>query len=90
MPTFKIQGQLYHAVGSLLPSKNKEPKCLHIYFMGNGESDRQLSVCPHANGEILYDLQEILHSVNPYVQGFKSVIKTLPSNSTDFKLQRDY
>jgi len=31
-------------------------------------------------------LQELLHSVNPYEQGFKSVIETLPSNSTDFNV----
>jgi len=35
MPTFKIQGQLYHAVGSLLPSTNEELTFLQIYFMGN-------------------------------------------------------
>jgi len=55
MLTFKVQGQLYHEVGSLLPSTNEEPTFLQIYFMENGELNRRLSICPHANGEILHD-----------------------------------
>lgn len=35
MPTFKIQGQIYHRAGSLLPSSDGEHKFLQIYFMGN-------------------------------------------------------
>ena len=33
--TFKVQGQVYHRVGSLLPSNNENPKFLQIYFMGD-------------------------------------------------------
>jgi len=43
MHTFKIQGKLYHAVGSLLWSTNKEPTFVQIYFMGNEELDRRLT-----------------------------------------------
>jgi len=57
MPTFKIQGQLYHVVGSLLPGTNKEPTFLQIYFMENREL-----VCPHANGEISEKSVSMLHS----------------------------
>ena len=28
--TFKIQGQVYHRIGSLLPIPDADPKCLHI------------------------------------------------------------
>lgn len=35
MPTFKIQGQLYHRAGSLLPLPTSEHKFLQIYFIGN-------------------------------------------------------
>ena len=31
MPTFKVQGQLYNIVGSLLSEKDKPFKALHIY-----------------------------------------------------------
>jgi len=76
MPTFKIQGELYyHAVGLLLPSTNEEPKFLQIYFMRNEELDRRLPVCPHANREILYDLQELLHNVNHMYKVLNMLLK---------------
>ena len=33
MPTFKIQGQVYHLMGSLLPIQNEVPKFLQVYFI---------------------------------------------------------
>ncbi|GFT84156.1 helitron_like_N domain-containing protein [Nephila pilipes] len=35
--TFKIQGQVYHTIGSLMPMPNDEPKFLQIYFMSSCE-----------------------------------------------------
>ena len=34
MPTFKVQGQVYHRIGSLLPEENENWQFLQIYFMG--------------------------------------------------------
>lgn len=59
IPTFKILGQLYHAVGSLPPNTHKEPTFFQTYFIGNGELERRLPVCPHTNRETLYDLHEL-------------------------------
>ena len=42
-PVFKVQGQIYHKVGSLLPIPNEMPKFLQLYFMG----DEQLEVDQH-------------------------------------------
>ena len=43
MPTFKVQSQVYHRVGSLLPSFDEEPKFLQIYFMSDDrkQADRR-------------------------------------------------
>jgi len=46
MSTFKILGQPYHKFGSLA---HEETKCLQIYFIGNEELERLLSICPHTN-----------------------------------------
>ena len=35
MPTVKIEGQLSHLIGSMLPSAGAEAKFLQIYFIGN-------------------------------------------------------
>ena len=37
-PSFIIQGQVYHKIGTLLPLANEEHKFLQIYFMGNNDN----------------------------------------------------
>ncbi|XP_039954205.1 uncharacterized protein LOC120770689 [Bactrocera tryoni] len=37
IPTFEIQGQIHHLIGSLLPLEDAQHKFLQIYFMGNVE-----------------------------------------------------
>ncbi|UYV61739.1 hypothetical protein LAZ67_1006240 [Cordylochernes scorpioides] len=37
--TFSIQGQVYHRIGSLMPSENQPSRFLQIYFMGNDGDD---------------------------------------------------
>ena len=34
MPTVKIQGQVSHHIGSILPIDGEEAKFLQIYFLG--------------------------------------------------------
>jgi hypothetical protein len=41
MPSFQIQGQVHHLIGSLLPEIENNAKCLQIYFVS--ESD-QISI----------------------------------------------
>ncbi|GFY21464.1 ATP-dependent DNA helicase [Trichonephila clavipes] len=47
MPTFRIQGQIYHHAGSLLPLPDADHKFLQIYFMAN--SDEQIEQRCHYN-----------------------------------------
>ena len=35
MPTFKVQVQAYHGIGSMQPLPGEEPKFVQIYFMGD-------------------------------------------------------
>lgn len=42
MPTFKIQGQVYYRIGSVLPSYENEPSFLQIYFVGNVKKKTEL------------------------------------------------
>ncbi|KAF2890734.1 hypothetical protein ILUMI_15439, partial [Ignelater luminosus] len=39
MPTFKIQGQIYHLLGALLPLPDADHQFLQIYFMGNSDAE---------------------------------------------------
>lgn len=37
-PTFTIQGQVYHRIGSLIPTAILQPQFLQVYFIGNEQS----------------------------------------------------
>jgi len=76
MPNFKVQGQVYHRVRSLLPPSNEEPKFLQIYFMGDErqEAKQRCNNIPGTRQDIVMDLQRMLHQHNPYVRIFKSAL----------------
>ncbi|CAF4665941.1 unnamed protein product, partial [Rotaria sp. Silwood2] len=63
MPTFKVQGQVYHRIGSLLPPTNEEPKFLQIYFMGDEQQEarQRCNNIPGTRQDIVMDLQQMLH-----------------------------
>lgn len=77
--TFKIQGQVYHQIGSLLPIPNEPPKFLQIYFMGDEE--HQVNVrCQYNHIEqiqeraIVSTLETFLAEKNQLIQLFKRVL----------------
>jgi hypothetical protein len=74
MPTFKVQGQIYHRVGSLLPTSGADPQFLQIYFMGDAapEANYRCSRVPGTRLDIVTQLQHFLHVNNAYVPLFKT------------------
>ncbi|CAE1160924.1 unnamed protein product [Acanthosepion pharaonis] len=48
MPTFKVQGQVYHLMGSLLADQEEPPQFLQIYFLAdyNEQVDAHLGILP--------------------------------------------
>ena len=90
MPTFKIQGQVYHRIGSLFPG-NAEPKFLQIYFMGDASSEasRRATVVPGLKLDLIQQLQEMLHSRNALIQSFKSAIENLNTEEHKILIRAD-
>jgi hypothetical protein len=39
-PCFKVQGQIYHSIESLIPPQGQQPKFAPIYFVGDEERER--------------------------------------------------
>ncbi len=80
MPNFKVQGYVYHRVGSLLPLLNKEYQFLQIYLMGDEqkEANRHCSHIPGTWPEIVLELQKMLQQHNVYVQMFKTALQPTP------------
>ena len=76
-PTFTVQGQIYHRIGSLRLEGNQSPKFLQIYFMDSAiqEQDTRLSIFrdvlkPH----IVQKLSQCLHEHNNYVKSIKTAL----------------
>lgn len=87
MPTFKVQGQVYHLIGSLLPQANQPAKFLQIYFMGNSEqeSDRRCENFRNLNNIVVASLQNMLHVNNSLVRSFKMAVESSESHD-DFRV----
>ena len=66
MPTFTVEGQLYHLIGSLLLVPLQNAKFLQIYFVVKNNREAEVQ-CQHFSDLILSlvkELQKMLHTVN--------------------------
>jgi hypothetical protein len=91
MPTFKIQGQIYHRVGSLLPLPEAHPQFLQIYFMSDAasEANHRCSAVQDTRLEIVMDLQQLLHDNNAYVRLFKTALERMPTDDYHLVIRAD-
>ncbi|XP_028967044.1 uncharacterized protein LOC114828182 [Galendromus occidentalis] len=82
MPSFKIQGQVYHRHGSLLPLLDADHEFLQIYFMGNAEEqvDRRCSIHSGTDREIVGSLQKLFHQYNRMVKLFTIALERMPAD----------
>ncbi|XP_023224699.1 uncharacterized protein LOC111625712 [Centruroides sculpturatus] len=90
--TFKIRGQVYHKMGSLLPMPNEPHKFLQIYFMGGEDSGSALANrvnarCHYNNLDsffarrIVSELDALLNEHNELLKIFKSHMHKLQSDN---------
>ena len=77
MPTFKVQGQVYHLIGSLEPMPNEPAKFLQLYFVGGShdQAQQRSELSSATRLELILQLQELLHKCHPYVKDFKSLLE---------------
>ncbi|UYV63072.1 hypothetical protein LAZ67_2003057 [Cordylochernes scorpioides] len=82
MPTFKVQGQVYHRIGSVLPPHNSDsrqlqPAFLQVFFIGDSSAEvaTRHRNFPITKPHIVSILQDMLHRHNPYVHLFKASIE---------------
>ena len=74
-PSFTVQGQVYHRIGSVQPETDKQPQFLQIYFIksSDDQADIRQHHIPGTQLSIIKDIQEELLIQNPYVQCFTSM-----------------
>ncbi|RCN48933.1 hypothetical protein ANCCAN_05042 [Ancylostoma caninum] len=91
MPTFKVKGQIYHRVGSLLPLPSETPKFLQIYFMGDEEQEVNQR-CENTDGtrrNIVLNLQRMFHQHNNLVKVFKTALERMPTDEYRIVIRAD-
>ncbi|XP_037931314.1 uncharacterized protein LOC119666108 [Teleopsis dalmanni] len=92
--TFKIQGQVYHRIGSLLSMPDEDPKFLQIYFMGC-EEDRVNARCNYnhieinAEKAIVASLEAFVNENNQLMKVFKGVSNRLQNDNYMIVIKAD-
>lgn len=87
--TFKISGQIYHRIGSLLPANVQNSRFLQIYFVGDRKEEsltRQKNTKGDLRLDILEKVQEIMHTENKYVQLLKCAYEKAEQLHGDVKI----
>ena len=68
---FKVYGQLYHRIGSLLPEKKENWRFLQLYFIDNEDEQasprKQNTVSETIDLKLIKKLQIMMHGFNKYV-----------------------
>ena len=90
-PTIQIHGQIYHLAGSLLPHSDQDHEFLQIYFLGdsNEEVNRRCAILNATKGEIVQQLQHMLHEHNKLIRLFKTSLERMPSDDHRIVIKAD-
>jgi hypothetical protein len=70
--SFHIQGEFYHKIGSLYPTKRQRPQFAQLYIHDT-KCERQNChvVIPSLDPTTLDQLLTMMYNINPYVEVFK-------------------
>ena len=83
-PSFRIQGQVYHLIGSIVPTEGESPKFAQIYFIDDRESEvaTRSAIVDGLKPDIIRSINELLHDSNHYVKVFKVAREIFEQEST--------
>ena len=72
-PSFRIQGQVYHLIGSIVPTQGESHKFTQIYFIGDEDSEIAIrsAIVDGLKPDIIRGINQLLHESNRYVEMFK-------------------
>jgi len=81
---FRIHGQVYHWIGSLLPEEGHQPAFAQLYiYDSEHEIENRYNVMQELDEEILQNLLNMLDECNPYIQNFRHVRDLIQTNVSD-------
>ena len=72
-PSFRIQGQVYHLIGSIVPTQGESHKFAQIYFIGDEDSEvaTRSAIVDGLKPDIIRGINQLLHEDNRYAEIFK-------------------
>jgi len=72
-PSFRIQGQVYHLIGSIVSTEGDSPTFAQIYFMDDQESEiaTRFAIVDGLKPDIIRGIDQLLHESNHYAEVFK-------------------
>ncbi|CAG8561858.1 4656_t:CDS:2 [Racocetra fulgida] len=80
---FRIHGQVYHRIGSLLPEESHAPKFTQLYIYDTAhENQNRCNIMQDLDEGILQNLQNMLDQHNPYIQNFRQVRDIIQTDPT--------
>ena len=92
VPTFKVQGQIYHNIGPLTPAAEEQPQFVQIYFIDDRgqQADARLSWQidreSQLNRHTTLCLQDMLHEHNEHVRIFKTALEQRTQDMPDYRV----
>ncbi|XP_065832990.1 uncharacterized protein [Oscarella lobularis] len=92
MPTFKVQGQIYHNIGPLTPAAEQRPQFVQVYFIDDRgqQADARLSWQidreSQLNRHTTLCLQDMLHKHNEHVRIFKTALEQRTPDMPDYRV----
>ena len=72
-PSFRVQGQVYHLIGSIVPAEGESPKFSQMYFIDNQDSEvaTRCAIVDGLKPAIIRGINQLLHESHHYVEVFK-------------------
>jgi hypothetical protein len=80
VPSLRIHGQIYHRLGSILPSEGSRPLFMQCFFYTN--SDNELFQHEDQTSRlIIRGIMEDLGNVNPFIRSLRNHLTSMQSNN---------
>ena len=75
--SFRIQGQVYHLIGSIVPTQGESHKFAQIYFIGDKDSEvaTRSATVDGLKPDIIRGINRLLHEDNHYVEVAKEIFE---------------
>jgi hypothetical protein len=86
--TYRLRGELYHRMGSLLPQPGEAPKFAQLYISDpHAELDGRMGNFGDLNRDTLQSLQRMLHACNPYVSIYQMAAERLQGEAIELSIR---